>query len=155
MLDRSWFRRSERRGAASCRGQRHKPVQLPANMQEGIRAARERGTTTSWIPGAHSILQENGCRRTLSATSNADISQINCAPHSLAHPFTASPAFHDLHENLCRALALLARDVEVSHRPHRARAEGEDEHAALLGACNHRGGIRRVGSESEDENVGL
>src|SRR5436305_14660335 len=69
--------------------------------------------------------------------------------------FAALPALDDLHENLRRTLALLARDVEMTHRPHDARTEGEDEHAALLGAGHHRGGIGCIGSEAEDEDVGL
>ena len=58
-------------------------------------------------------------------------------------------------EALGSSLAIRARHIEMSHRPHRARSERRDEHARLLRARGDRQGIGEALLKAADDDVGL
>lgn len=60
-----------------------------------------------------------------------------------------------LSEDVGSSRALLARDVEVGDRAHRALSKRVDQYAVLARLSDERRGIRCVGSEPEYEDVRL
>ena len=56
-------------------------------------------------------------------------------------------------ESDARPCALCGRHVEVRHRPHGARPEGEDEDTALARSRDHGRGVRSVVGQPEHDDV--